>query len=200
MHHLFRHSSRLLRASVAALAIAVLMIGPAWAQQAEIYTDPEGRFTTTIPAGWNDNSTEGYGRFEAENGTVIYVLAVEAADLETGAQASFELVAPDLVDAEPLQSTTAPAPNGIWTQYIYMSDGIGALLIQVDAGIAFSLYVHAPSVEALQAVNDDLTNVLLSFSLSTAIDLTGVEPAAPPRSGWPNLTLIFPRSWNARMS
>jgi CubicO group peptidase (beta-lactamase class C family) len=145
-------------------------------EEALVYQDPDGRFSAVIPSGWTDESTAEYGLF-TKDGVAIYLLAVEADDVQNGIDAALQIIDPEL-EAEPAQSAELPAPNGIWTQNVYLLDG-GALAVvfgQVRGGVTYVMAAHAPDQAAVQAATNDLNNVVLGFTIGEVIDLTGVVP------------------------
>jgi CubicO group peptidase (beta-lactamase class C family) len=170
---------RKLKLSLLLLSVLLLLVLPVLAQdEALIYEDPQGRYTTEIPASWTDASTDQYGLFTNEDGVTIYLLAVEAENDVAGIVAALEVIAPDF-DAEPAQTTTAPAPNGTWTQNIYTFDdgSLAAALGQTRDGVTYVVFLQAPSQEVLQAANADFVGILLGISFAGEIDLSEAEAA-----------------------
>src|SRR5215213_7230452 len=84
------------------------------AQDTTLYEDPVGRFSVPVPVDWTDESTNDVGRFATANGLATSILAVVADDAEVGATAVLAQLAPDLVDAQPVQTDTIPSPSGTW--------------------------------------------------------------------------------------
>jgi CubicO group peptidase (beta-lactamase class C family) len=164
------------------LTIGLLLsfaIFPVLAQEATTYSDPAGLFTVEIPNGWTDTSTDAYGLFAAENGAEIYLLSAGGDDIETGINAVLAEVAPELADANPIQSTELPAPNGIWTQNIYtVGSDLALIIAQVKDGTTYAMFVPATSIANLQAITPDINTMLLAFTIGEALDLTSVQPTA----------------------
>ncbi|MCA9903933.1 MAG: beta-lactamase family protein [Anaerolineae bacterium] len=162
------------------LVAAVMLIAlPVLAQDATPYSDPEGLFTTSIPAGWTQVDAEGYVLFEhEESGVTIALLALPAEDKETARDATWALIDPTFEGA-PLQTLDLPGPGGvIWTQYVYLTAGvIDVVIVQIANNIAYVTVVHAPTAGVLQSVAPDVDQVLLSFQPSNTLDLSGVTPA-----------------------
>jgi CubicO group peptidase (beta-lactamase class C family) len=155
--------------------IAILAVAPVFAQ--ETYQDPAGLFSADIPAGWTDESTDEYGLF-TNGGLALYLLTVEADDVQDSISAALDLIAPDF-DAEPVQSSEIPIPNGIWTQNVFIleDNALWAVIAQVKDGIAYMMVVQAPDQPTLAALTNDVNSVLLSITIGEGIDLAGVEPA-----------------------
>lgn len=166
------------------IAIAVLLLLPLlWfmlgnAQEAtSAYTGPDGRYSFDMPENWVNESTAVFNAFSYSENIYTYLLAVEATDVDSGIRQALDLTVPEL-DSEPIKTTTAPAPNGTWTQKIYtLPDGSMAVAVgQVVADVAYVLILEAPDETAVQTVTDDFTNILLSITFGTAIDLTDAQP------------------------
>ncbi|MCZ7546127.1 MAG: alpha/beta fold hydrolase [Anaerolineae bacterium] len=166
----------MLRVIVLVLVMALAAMTPLQAvAQDGAYQDPEGRFTAPIPEGWRDESTDAYGHFAGgEPEADIYVLAVEADDVQAGIGAALSLIDPDFA-VEPVQTVDAPLPNGTWTQNLYAvaSGEIVAALGQVQGGVTCVAVLRgAPA--AAQAANSTFLGVL------TGIAFAGVEAVSPP--------------------
>jgi CubicO group peptidase (beta-lactamase class C family) len=166
----------------ALVALCLLVMVPAAAQDEgpAAYTAPDGSFTAPIPAGWEDQSTDAYGLFvrdDVELYLVSYPVEADTSIQEVIAQ-GLEMILPDF-DAQPVQTSPIPIPNGTWTQNIYTLDGgaIAAALGILRDEQAALIYIEAPSVAALQAATPALNNVLLGLQFSDAVDLSGQEPA-----------------------
>lgn len=152
-----------------------LGILPVLAQEATTFTNE--LFTVEIPNGWAESSADDYGLFTAENGAEIYLLATEGADIQAGISAVLAIVAPELSDVTPIQSTDLPVPNGIWKQNIYLIGGEYAVIIaQARDGLTYAMYVPATSLSNLQEITPDINTMLLSFTIGEPLDLTSVQP------------------------
>ncbi len=159
--------------------LPVLMFGaifPVFAQQT--YTDPTGNFTTQIPAGWTDKSTPEYGFFTNSSGVSIYLLQAKATDVQIGIEAAFKQVVPDF-SAKPTVSSPVPAPNGNWTQNVYINaDGsLDAALGQVKDGVTYVMLLRAPNQAVLQTIQSDVNSILLHITVGVQIDLSSQPPA-----------------------
>jgi CubicO group peptidase (beta-lactamase class C family) len=157
------------------ILILILVIGVAIAQEViTVYQD--ALFSTEIPAGWTEQ-TPGY--YTHENGSELYLLSIPADDVQSGISAGLEIIRPGF-DHESVDTRDLPAPNGIWTQNIYILDdgAISAALGQVKDGQVALLYIESPDQMALGAVSPDLNNVLLGITFIGGIDLAGVMPSS----------------------
>ncbi|NDJ63222.1 MAG: beta-lactamase family protein [Chloroflexi bacterium] len=164
---------------VGALLIVGLPITALAQDETIVYEDPAGRFTTQMLAAWADESTEAYGVFRQDEVT-LYIAAVESPAVEPGIDAAVALIFPEFGGVN-VQTTQTAAPNGIWTQrvYIHLNDGsFTVALAQAVGDLTYAVIVRGPSDESLQLANPAITTALLGFTFAEAIDLTGVEP--PP--------------------
>lgn len=158
--------------------LMLLSISPLVAQDtATVYTDPAQRFSADIPAGWTDESFNDYGRFRNADNLRAYLLAVTTDDIQAGIRDALAITNPDF-EAEPVQSSTIPAPNGVWTQNIYaLPDGsITMVVAQFVDGVAYLIILQSPDEGILQAASDDFNSLLLGFTIGEKIDLTGIQP------------------------
>ncbi len=74
-----------------------------------LYQDPDGLFTAPIPTNWTAQQADGYGILSSPNdGIQVYVLAVDADDLEAAVQDAWQMVDPAF-DLEPDQILEEPA-------------------------------------------------------------------------------------------
>jgi CubicO group peptidase (beta-lactamase class C family) len=153
---------------------------PAQAQDGTTYTDPQGRFSAPIPAGWTDESTEDYGRFSHPDGITVSLLAVEAADLDEGLQTALLAVHPDF-SGKSMQTNDIPLPNGSWTQQVYLRPGgaIWAAVGQHVDGVAYVLVYELASAEVMNsAAGGKANSLLLGFAIGAPIQLAGIKPQA----------------------
>lgn len=123
------------------------------------------RFSVEIPAGWTDTSTGDMATFsDGENGAVLNVLAVEAADVESGIEAILAQVRPEaslmLVDASEVDLL-----GRTWTQKVYLN-GSRALVVLAtqDDDTVVAMLLEADSME-FQSLSSVLTNVWLSLQI-----------------------------------
>ncbi len=166
------------------IAITILLLLPLiwllWgnAQGAtSTHTALDGRYSFDIPENWVDESTAEFNAFSYSENIYTYLIAVEANDVDSGIRHALDITVPEL-DSEPVKTTTAPAPNGTWTQKIYtLPDGSMTVAVgQFVDDLAYVLILQAPDETAVQTVTDDFTSILLSFTLGNAIDLTNAQP------------------------
>lgn len=161
------------------LMLLVLWLIMVNAQNTATFSDPNGLYSFEIPADWVDESTAEFNVFSNEENTYLYLIAVPANDIDSGIREAIDITIPEF-DSEPVQTTTIPAPNGVWTQNVYtlpdnsMSVAVGQLVNDV----AYVLILEAPDEASVQAVSNDFTRILLSFTIGTAIDLTNVQVQA----------------------
>lgn len=165
------------------IAITVLLLPLLWllwdnAQGAtSTHTAPDGRYSFDVPENWVDESTADFNAFSYSENIYTYLLAVEATDVDSGIRQALEITVPEL-DAEPVKTTTAPAPNGTWRQKIYTlpDDSMAVAVGQLVDEVVYVLILQAPDETAVQTVTDDFTNILLSITFGNAIDLTDAQP------------------------
>lgn len=154
--------------------LVCLLAFPAAAQEEIVYQPVDGSFSASFPAGWTDASTDRYGQF-TRAGVTAYWFVVEAAEVESAVADVAAQLGITLSDAP--QATLVPAPNGTWTQLLYVNaDGSAdAIIGQAVAGRTYLLLMRADSVAALQSINSDLTVMLTSFELSNKTVLTPAD-------------------------
>lgn len=146
-----------MKAVAITLALLALLVVPVTVLGQEagdsVYTDPQGRFTVPVPAGWTNTSDETGAHFvSAEPAADLYVLAVTGTETSSGIAAALERLFPGW-DSEPLQSVQAPLPNGIWTQNIYVVGTDLVVALGQAAGDSVIVLVARGAQAALQAVN-----------------------------------------------
>ena len=165
-----------IRKALFVLVGMLILVLPAFSQEeGTIYS--EGRFNVLIPDGWTDESTDNYGLFTYEDNLSVYLLAVEADDVETGIDVALTQMHPGF-NAEPVVSSEVPAPNGVWTQNVYMleDEAIGVALAQTPGEFTYVIYFHALDEAALQSSADDINSIVLGFTTGEMVDLSGVVP------------------------
>mgnify|MGYP001156570902 CR=1 FL=1 len=186
--------TRLVFLGLALLLIAASVL-PALAQET-VYSDPTGKFTATIPAVWNDESSAEYALF-THSGVSIYLISVEGSDLQAGIAAAVAQLAPTLSAADVMPMGDFSAPSGTWTQVLYShpDGGVGNAVAQSNGSTTVVLLVTADSMAAMQAILADANAILASVSIEGALASTTepeVEaPAVPTASGgitFPELT------------
>ncbi len=186
------HPLQMARAALLAGLLVLLGVVPAFAQDVTAqatpeatvasavttYHDPAGRFTVEVPAGWTDQSTDSTGVFADSHGIKVYLLSIEAQDAATGITAALAQVAPDVTD-KPAQTTTVPAPNGIFTQQIYSGNyGLVFALAQAKEGRVYVEVFRVRDQSAIQAAGQDINTIVLGLTIGAALDLSGQQPAA----------------------
>ncbi|MAU12932.1 MAG: hypothetical protein CL607_24135 [Anaerolineaceae bacterium] len=174
---------RLLIAISVLLALPLLWSASGNAQDvSSTFTDLNGRYTFAMPADWIDESTTDFNVFRNEENIYIYLVAVSAGNVDEGIDAALNITHPEL-NSEPVQTTTANAPNGTWTQKVYISEDASMTVAvgQLVDDAAYVLILQAPDEASVQAASDDFTSTLLSFTIGTTLDLTNVrsQPITP---------------------
>ena len=142
------------------------------------YTDPAGQFTATIPAGWMDESTAEYGLF-TKSGVSLYLLTIGDTDVQAGIDAALARFAPDLASASPNPLGDSALPNGTWTVVLYAppSGEVGAVAAQSNGTATIILLETSDNLNALQAVQADVSAVNLGIKVEGVIASTA-EPEA----------------------
>lgn len=164
--------------TVAFALLLVLGAAPALGQDTTLYEDPAGRFNVPVPANWTDESSDTVGRFVSPQGVAVSVLAIDAADADSGDHAALLALTPDLADLAPAQTYVAPLPNGTWTQLVYVPapDRFVVLMTLWTDGVTYALLFDAPGQDAFTTNQGQVESILLGFSAGESLDLTGVEP------------------------
>jgi hypothetical protein len=136
------------------------------AQDTILYEDPTGRFSVPIPPNWTDESTAEIGRFDGADGITVSILAIEAADADSGDQSVLAALAPDLVGTPAAQTFIAPLPNGTWTQSVYTPtpDRFAVLMTQWVDSVTFALLFNTPGQDAFTANQVQVESIILGFS------------------------------------
>jgi predicted dienelactone hydrolase len=179
----------------ALLFAATFISGPTVLQEGVGYADPDGRFTAPIPAGWANASTDQYGLF-TKGDTAIYLLAVEAADVQAGVDAALALVAPefDRSSASRIGGGDAPAVNGVWQENIYQAadSTIYYADTQVEDSTAYLVIFTAPNmVELMRVINDAHAVIVgVDFAWEVVVEATPTTHATP--APLPTIALTFP--------
>ncbi|MBN1286289.1 MAG: beta-lactamase family protein [Anaerolineae bacterium] len=159
---------------VIVLLALVLAVRPVWAQDEDIYTDPAGLFSFAIPEGWADESTDAYAHLvsqDGEGGAHIYVLAVEANEVQEGIQTALALTDEEF-SAAPLQTTEAPLATGVWTQNTYVladSGDVVAALGQVRGEVTYVMALRGPQSAVIPA-NETFLALLQGIEMSVEPD------------------------------
>lgn len=167
------------RGTVCVLALFLLLVlntATVLAQNTALYQDPAGRFSVPIPPDWTDESTPEIGRFVSSDDLALSILSIEAADSESGDQTVLATLVPDLADAAPLQTTSQPASQGMWTVNIYapVPDRLVILATQWVDGVTYALLFDM-SQAAFAAHQGELLTLFNQFIMGERPDLTGIE-------------------------
>lgn len=193
----FRELLRLVLTSLTLVLVGVIAL-PAFAQETP-YADPTGLFTATLPAGWVDESTAEYGLF-TKTGVSVYLVAVPEGDVQAGIDAALNRFAPDLVGGSATAIGEVPAPNGTWTQAMYILPS-GRMTVASAQSVGDStvvLLAVAESTAAFTAISADAVAINASLSIegvsgveTDSVTTEVVPPAAPVVEGvveFPQLT------------
>jgi CubicO group peptidase (beta-lactamase class C family) len=149
----------------------------------EIYEDPSGLFTVSVPTNWTVEEGEGYGLLLSPGeGIRVYVLTVPAESALEGIDAAWELVDPDF-DLERQQVQEAPPSRpGIEETYVVVyRTGDDNRLVMAGAdlldGIVYVQIVDADLVAFQQRISQvQIIGTGWTFTALDDEDLAGVEP------------------------
>ena len=146
-----------------------------------LYQDPDGLFTAPIPTNWTAQQADGYGILSSPNdGIQVYVLAVDADDLEAAVQDAWQMVDPAF-DLEPDQILEEPAgrvERAITVTYDLEDEERFALGGGwLHDGIAYITLVKGDLVSVQQRVSQ-MQIVLSGYDILAVeeVNLAGVEP------------------------
>jgi CubicO group peptidase (beta-lactamase class C family) len=133
------------------------------------YTDPENRFTTTVPRGWTVEAQDGRGVMTStEQAGTFVVGATESGDeLQAGAEAIAEQIGSP-VSGNPLATNPIPLPNGQeWTQYVWLTTGGEVLAVNVYTEDELTYFITVQAGQAdIQALLNPLNELLLGFAIA----------------------------------
>lgn len=151
--------------------VALLLASFALAQ--ERYVDPDGRFDTPVPAGWELRATPDVLTLtHADPVATIHLLAQVGAEDEVVAAALAILVDPSLdasFAAAPLQASPVALPNGTWTQRLYqVGDDIVAAISLERGGFTVLLLAQATQEAFMQVANAAVNQMLLGMEVLIA--------------------------------
>lgn len=147
-----------------------------------IYTDPAGRFTVPIPTNWRAEPSEGYVTLTDPDGAIrLYVLTVEAEDVEAGVAAAWRVVDPAFALRQ-VDATHTPPDPGTEDSVIIAYDPDDAQravvgLGQIADGIVYAVLIDG-STEAITRRGSQVQVILSGLTITGAerTDLTGVTP------------------------
>lgn len=150
---------------------------------ADGYTDPQGLFTIPIPENWRATQADGYARLASPNdGILIYVLTVQAADLASAVAGGWELVDPTF-DRAIEERIDAPAQGGLDALSIisYEFDQASGRFYQAVARLyedTYYLLLIDGDITAIQQRQAQISIIDSGFTITdlAETDLTGVDP------------------------
>lgn len=142
-----------------------------------IFEDPQGRFSTTIPATWSMALVKNGVQFTSGADVSLALLTVEAADVEAGFDAVINGISGE---SEPVLMASAeiPAPNGVWQQRVY-TDAAGQMIVgfaRQSEGVTYAIVIQSPDEAAFQAEGAAIESVIMGFTIGAAIDLSQSTP------------------------
>lgn len=160
---------------------------------ADAYVDPAGLFSAPIPENWTATPAPGYARLASpDDGILIYLLTVQAADVESAVAQGWQLVDPTF-DRAIEERVDAPPQGGLDALAIisYAFDQENARFYQAVARLSDDLYyllLIDGDITALQQRQAQLAIIDSGFTITALAetDLTGVEPL-PVREVLPEL-------------
>jgi CubicO group peptidase (beta-lactamase class C family) len=166
--------------------ILTLLLGlvPTLAQaEAEIFNDPQGRFTIPVPANWSASANEdGAVVLTDPDGKItIYALVIEGSDVKEAIADGWVQVAPD-VSFVPQQSLEPPSANGIEktlvdTQVAQETNRVYQGIGQLVEGKVYLLLIDADLVAASQR-GAQLQIIATGFTIA-ALTKTDLSDATP---------------------
>jgi len=155
--------------------VLLLVSAPILGQETATYTAENDAFTVTLPEGWTTENIPDGVEFKAPDGTVMYWIALPAADSDSGALAAIDLFAPDFAGTQ-IQNVEFPAPNGVWTQTLYLvGTDVAATLTLHYGESAYVLWLPPTDQAALTAVSPSINEMLVSLVYAGARDVTEAQ-------------------------
>lgn len=164
--------------AAATLCLLMLLGAGALGAQADVYQDPQGRYSMPIPAGWTA-STEGDTAqlVNPDGSATLNLWVVQADDVRSGITAALTQLIPDFA-AQPVQSNDITLPGGIvWTQKVYVLES-GDLLVAlgtIKEGSAYVMTVQSTPA-ALATATPALNTVVLGFSFTGGVSAADALP------------------------
>ncbi len=148
----------------------------------EEYSDPAGRFSFPVPAGWTVSEEDGYVTVSGPEGLLrIHVLVTEEEDLHEAISEGWELVGEGL-ELTQTEALEPPSSGGIERTVVVnyeMGDDqiVYQALSELHEGTAYTMLIEA-ELSALQRRASQLQIVASGFTISAIedADLTGAEP------------------------
>lgn len=166
------------------LAIILWMLSPTLTSAQEdcpttFYEDPQGRFTFPLLESWTAVETDGsYAQFTVADPAIeLYVVTVEAEDLELGAVLALEQVDIDSVALSLLTILEEP----VWTSFVYAGeDGLGVVVATQMIGDTLIALILIGDLSLMDAPPPEITTVFDGFFVlpSPAEDTQPVVPTS----------------------
>jgi CubicO group peptidase (beta-lactamase class C family) len=148
-----------------------------------LYEHPDGLFTVPIPTNWTVEELDGYARLASPDETLnVYVLAVEADDLERGIEDAWAIVDPEFaLDVD--EVIDEPNPDGVerTVTIIYdMGDDEESIIVAggwLHDGIAY-VEIFSTDLVNLQKRAAQLGIISSGYEIAALeqTDLSGMEP------------------------
>lgn len=171
------------RRILSTIVVAALLSLPlaAFAQDAETYTDPQGRFTVPIPTNWKVEEVEGYTVLRDPDELIsASIVVVEGDSAEAAIPLAWAVVDPEF-DMEVTNTMTPPPPTGVDEVAVTNYEMINARFAQGFAqrvGETVYVLLFDGDLTALTQRNAQAQQIAsgLTFTAVEATDLNGVEP------------------------
>lgn len=167
---------------------ALLLIVTPVLAQADIYTDPQDRFTAPIPTNWtattiiSEDPAATYVTFTDPDSLLpIHILVVPGATVAEGLQAAWEIVDPDF-DLEIAQTQALPASKGIdeAAQIVYDTGSQSDIALGVGQRIGDTVYalLGRGDMTTFAQRNSQVVIILSGLNILSVekTSLAGVEP------------------------
>ena len=195
-----RRGARSLRSTLLAALLAT-GFASAWAQQLADtpYADPDGRFTLTIPGGWDARTTDGIVSATDPEGAIQTWIVVVPSDDAAGAIGEAWPQVDPTFDLEP-DTTVSPPSDGKVEEIVQISyktdrDRIALGIGQRFQGNVYVLLIEAP-VNAFVKRQAQVAVLASSLDIAgtTEADLAGVTPARLAQVAPPDLDSWIPQA------
>lgn len=154
------------------------------AGQGGLYTDPQGRYSLTVPTNWSATERDGYAWLTSPGEQIqIAVVAVPEADLETGIAQAWMTIDPGF--DMPILKVTAMPPTGGFERAVGVDyDSDTSSIVAAALGYSVDTQSYALLIRGdLQEIGrraSQLSIIQGSFKLVDVeqVDLAGVQPLA----------------------
>lgn len=169
---------------VLSIAFAVTLLTlpfPAFAQDADTYSDPQGRFTVPIPTNWTAETLEGYSVLRDPDALIsASIVVVESSSAEDAIAQAWQVVDPAF-DLEPADLFSPPPPAGVDEIAVINYEMIDDRFVQAFAqrvGEMVYVLLFDGDLTALTQRNAQAQQIASGLTLNAvaAINLTSVEP------------------------